>query len=134
MPPNQPAFTTDADLSQRCEPDSGRSNDTHLGFHFPFACILFKAYTTVHFGKEGVVLPHPDIFPGMHFGSELPDENIPRFDLLPAIFLDASSLTLTVPAIPGTSTRFFMSHLFLPTTRFQAVSSHETDPVSPDSR
>src|SRR5712692_1666281 len=64
----------------------------------------------VHLCKKGMVLPDPDIVPGVNAGTALANDDAPCGYELPAVALDAETLRLRVAAIAGTAARFFMCH------------------------
>ena len=74
-------------------------------------------HDSVDSGKEGVILSHPHVLPGMNPGAFLTDQDISCPYRLPREPLDTHALSRTVSAITGTSPCFLMCHNTLPPNR-----------------
>jgi len=61
-------------------------------------------------GKEGVIIPSPDIDSRLEGRASLADKDRPGFYLLPAVLFNAQSFRMAVPSVPSAASRFFMSH------------------------
>src|SRR5256885_12599108 len=64
----------------------------------------------VHFCEKGMVLPDPDVVPGMDAGTALANDDAARGYDLPAVALDAETLCFRVAAVAGTAACFLMCH------------------------
>jgi len=60
--------------------------------------------------EQGIIAPDTDVRAGMHLGPALPHENAAGADRLAPEALYAQALRITVAAVLGTSTTFFMCH------------------------
>ena len=64
-------------------------------------------------GKDGVVLAHPDVSPGVELGAALADDDVASDDGFAAELLHAAILRVGVATVPRAALSLFVSHSVL---------------------